>query len=87
MHRKIEKPACCQTESQGLRATATVEGDLTITSGNEVQAILARGVTCLKDGAISGNGKSAATLSYELSNGKRKIQMLRFVSFLKTLVS
>lgn len=34
----------CQTESQGLRATATVEGDLTITSGNEVQAILARGV-------------------------------------------
>ena len=65
----------CQTESQGLRATATVEGDLTITSGNEVQAILARGVTCLKDGAISGNGKSAATLSYELSNGKRKIQL------------
>lgn len=64
-----------RTENGGLTATATLDGDLTVTSGSEVQLILARGVTLLKDGSISGNGRCAATLSYELFNGQRKIQL------------
>lgn len=65
---------CC-TENSGLTATSTLEGDLTVASGHEVQHILARGITLLKDGSISGDGKCAATLSYELLNGQRKIQL------------
>lgn len=63
------------TENSGLTATATLDGDLTVASGHEVQHILARGITLLKDGSISGDGKCAATLSYELFNGQRKIQL------------
>lgn len=64
-----------RTENGGLTATATLDGDLTVTSGSEIQLILAKGVTLLKDGSISGNGSCAATLSYELIDGQRKIQL------------
>jgi len=38
----------------------------------EIQHVLSRGITLLKDGAISGGGKCAATLSYDLEDGRRK---------------
>lgn len=63
------------TENNGLSATATQEGDLTVKHGKEIQHILARGITLLKDGSISGDGRRAATLSYERIGNKRKIQL------------
>ena len=61
-------------EHNGLIATARDDGDLRINSGKELYYKLNRGITLLKDGAISGNGKWAATLSYEIFSGRRKIQ-------------
>ena len=63
-----------QEEHNGLIATARDDGDLRVTSGKELYHKLNRGITLLKDGAISGNGKWAATLSYETFSGSRKIQ-------------
>ena len=64
-----------QTEHNGLLAVSALDGGLTITSGNETLYILTRGTTLLKDGSVSEDGKYAATLSYELKDGKRKIQL------------
>lgn len=64
-----------QTEHNGLVATSALDGGLTITSGNETLYVLARGTILLKDGSVSGDGKHAATLSYGLKDGKRKIQL------------
>lgn len=64
-----------QTENDGLVAASALDGGLTITSGNEILYVLARGTTLLKDGSVSGDGKHAATLSHELKDGKRKIQL------------
>ena len=63
-----------QEEHNGLLATARDDGDLRVTSGKELYHKLNRGITLLMDGAISGNGKWAATLSYETFSGSRKIQ-------------
>lgn len=63
-----------QEEHNGLLATARDDGDLRVTSGKELYHKLNRGITLLKDGAISGDGKWAATLSYESFSGRRKIQ-------------
>lgn len=60
---------------KGLTAVSTVDGGLIVTSGTEIQYVLARGVTLLKDGAIAGDGTKAATLSYDLFADKRKIQI------------
>lgn len=60
---------------KGLTAASTVDGGLVVTSGTEIQYVLARGVTLLKDGAISGDGTKAVTLSYDIFEGKRKIQI------------
>ena len=64
-----------RTENNGLKAVSTIDGGLVITSGVEIQHVLARGITLLKDGAISGDGKCAVTLSYDLEDGKRKTQI------------
>lgn len=64
-----------QTEHNGLLAVSALDGGLTITSGNETLYILTRGTTLLKDGSVSEDGKYAAILSYELKDGKRKIQL------------
>lgn len=62
-------------ENNGLKATAYVDGQLDVTNGSEIQEILARGITLLKDGSISGNGIGAVTLSYALFGMMRKVQM------------
>lgn len=64
-----------QTEHKGLVASSALDGELIVTSGNEKLYVLARGTTLLKDGSVSGDGKHAVTLSYEVKAGKRKIQM------------
>ena len=64
-----------KTKNFELEATSTVDGGLIITRENEIQHILARGIIRLKDGAVSGDGKYAATLSYESKDGNRKIQL------------
>ena len=64
-----------QTEHNGLLAVSALDGGLTITSGNETLIYLTRGTTLLKDGSVSEDGKYAAILSYELKDGKRKIQL------------
>ena len=74
-HRNRNNETLWRTESNGLKAVSTIDGGLTITSGVEIQYVLARGITLLKDGAISGDGKCAATLSYDLEDGKRKTQV------------
>lgn len=73
--RNRENGVICQIENQGLRAVSTLDGGLMITSGSELRYVLARGIVLLKDGAISGDGKWAATLGYELKEEKRKIQL------------
>lgn len=65
----------CQTVNQGLQATSMLDGSLIVTKENEICYILERGVTLLKDASISGDGKWAATLSYEMWNGQRRIQL------------
>lgn len=65
----------CQIENQGLKATSMLDGGLIVTKGNEVCNVLSRGITLLKDGSISGNGKWGATLSYDVRRGNRKIQL------------
>lgn len=64
-----------KSENNGLVASSALDGGLTVTSGNETVCVLARGTTLLKDGSISEDGKFAATLSYEIKDGKRKIQL------------
>ena len=64
-----------RTENHVLQAISTLDGGLTVTSGTEIHYVLSRGITLLKDGAISGDGKSAATLSYDLDGGRRKTQI------------
>jgi len=63
-----------RVEHNGLIATARDDGDLRVTSGKEILNKLSRGITLLKDGAISGNGRWAVTLSYEIFAEGRKIQ-------------
>ena len=58
-----------------LTATSLIDGSLVIKSGNEIQFILDRGVTLLKDGSIAGNGSLAVTLSFDLFHGQRKVQI------------
>ena len=69
-----EQGIICRAEHNGLIATARDDGDLKVTSGREIYHQLSRGITLLKDGAISGNGKWATTLSYEIFSDGRKIQ-------------
>lgn len=64
----------CRAEHNGLTAKAMEDGSLTVSGGDETYHVLNRGITLLKDGAISGDGKWAATLSYEVFRNKRKIQ-------------
>lgn len=80
MDRDSQKKDCktgiiWKSENNGLVASSALDGGLTVTSGNETVYVLARGTTFLKDGSISGDGKYAATLSYEIKDGKRKIQL------------
>lgn len=72
--RKREQGIICRTEYNGLTATARDDGDLKVTSGKEIYHQLSRGITLLKDGAISGNGRWATTLSYGIFPDGRKIQ-------------
>lgn len=72
-----------QEEHNGLLATARDDGDLRVTSGKELYHKLNRGITLLKDGAISGNGRWAATLSYETFSDSRKIQYWNLDSKIK----
>ena len=72
--RKREQGIICRTEHNGLTATARDDGDLKVTSGKEIYHQLSRGITLLKDGAISGNGRWATTLSYGIFPDGRKIQ-------------
>lgn len=72
--RRRSQGILCREEHNGLVATARDDGDLSVTSGKELYYKLNRGITLLKDGAISGNGQWAATLSDEIFSGRRKIQ-------------
>lgn len=74
-HRNRNNGTLWRTENSGLKAVSTIDGGLTITSGVEIQHVLSRGITLLKDGAISGDGKCAATLSYDLEDDRRKTQI------------
>lgn len=65
----------CQKENNGFIARSMLDGSLIVMKNKEIYCILEKGITLLKDGAISGNGKQAATLSYELKNGQHKIQI------------
>lgn len=65
----------CQTKNADFTATSKIDGGLVIQKGNEVYRILKKGITVLKDGAISGDGKRAVTLSYETKDEKRMIQI------------
>ena len=56
------------------KAYSRDDGDLKVTSGKEIYHQLSRGITLLKDGAISGNGRWAITLSYGIFPDGRKIQ-------------
>lgn len=75
---KTQKKAAdeiCTIQHNGLTASAKIDGSLTVSGGTEIYYILNRGVTRLKDGSISGDGKWAATLSHEQFGGQRKIQL------------
>lgn len=74
-HRNLSNGHLWRTENHGLRAVSTLDGGLTVAHGCEIQQVLSRGITLLKDGAISGDGRYAATLSYELEEGYRKTQV------------
>lgn len=74
-HRNRNNGTLWCTENNGLKAVSMLDGGLTITSGVEIQHVLSRGITLLKDGAISGDGKCAATLSYDLEDGRRRTQI------------
>ena len=71
----LDRGIAGQTTHDDLMATSFLDGRLVVTSGETIQYILNRGVTLLKDGAISGNGRMAATLSYDIFGGQRKIQI------------
>lgn len=57
-----------------FKAVSYNDGGLVIKSGEELILELHRGLTLLKDAAISVDGKRAVTLGYHVSNEKRKIQ-------------
>lgn len=65
----------CKVEHMGLTAAAGEDGSLIVSGGNEIYNVLNRGITLLKDGSISGDGKWAVTLSHELFGKTRKIQL------------
>jgi len=65
----------CKSEHNGLTAIAMEDGSLIVSGGSEIYNYLNKGISLLKDGAISGDGKWVATLSYAIFNGKRKIQL------------
>lgn len=64
-----------ETSNLELTAISKIDGSLIISNGNEVQYYLVKGDIVFKDACISGNGKYCATLSYELIDNKRKIQL------------
>ena len=75
MKNKKSDGVICQIENDEFKAVSMIDGTLKVMKANEIFCILSKGVTVLKDGAISGNGKFALTLSYEITNQNRIIQL------------
>lgn len=64
-----------KAEELELHAVSYGDGRLEVYHGKELVTQLERGVTILMDAAISGDGTVAATLSYAVFDGRRRIQI------------
>ncbi len=58
-----------------FRVRSFGDGRLVVECEGEIDYVLAKGVTLLLDAAISEDGRRAATLSFHIENGRRKIQL------------
>lgn len=58
-----------------LQVLSYCDGRLVVLSGNEMIAVLARGVTQLLDASISSDGSRVATLSFNVFGSSRKVQL------------
>lgn len=60
---------------ENLHVISYEDGRLVLGHANDVVAVLARGKPKLKDAAISGDGSRAVTLSYEVFDGRKRVQL------------
>lgn len=58
-----------------LQVLSYGDGRLVVLSGNEVAALLVKGVTQLLDASISSDGSRAATLSFNVFGSSRRVQL------------
>lgn len=60
---------------EDLHVISYEDGRLVLGHANDVVAVLARGKPKLKGAAISGDGSRAVTLSYEVFDGRKRVQL------------